>query len=79
MPKIIRQIAAEIKVTEQQVRAAVDLLDGGAGIDTVSYASAGAAVVVVAERAAALLGAKSGLDVRRASGESVPALSPSFA
>lgn len=39
----------------------------------------GAAVVVVAERAAALLGAKSGLDVRRASGESVPALSPSFA
>jgi uncharacterized protein len=32
MPKIIRQIAAEIKVTEQQVRAAVDLLDGGATV-----------------------------------------------
>jgi len=32
MPKIIRQIAAEIKVTEQQVRAAVELLDGGATV-----------------------------------------------
>jgi uncharacterized protein len=32
MPKIIRQIAAEIKVTEHQVRAAVDLLDGGATV-----------------------------------------------
>ena len=32
MQKIIRQIAAEIKVTEQQVKAAVDLLDGGATV-----------------------------------------------
>ncbi len=32
MQKIIRQIASEIKVTEQQVRAAVDLLDGGATV-----------------------------------------------
>ncbi|MDD0810036.1 Tex family protein [Curvibacter sp. RS43] len=32
MQKIIRQLAAEIKVTEQQVRAAVELLDGGATV-----------------------------------------------
>ena len=32
MQKIIRQIAAEIKVTEQQIKAAVDLLDGGATV-----------------------------------------------
>ena len=32
MQKIIRQIAAEIKVNEQQVRTAVDLLDGGATV-----------------------------------------------
>lgn len=40
----------------------------------------GAPVVVVAERAAALLGAASGLDVRKTGGESVPvpASSPSF-
>ncbi|MBP6651474.1 MAG: RNA-binding transcriptional accessory protein, partial [Xylophilus sp.] len=32
MQKIIRQIASEIKVTEQQVTAAVELLDGGATV-----------------------------------------------
>ncbi len=32
MQKIIRQIAAEIKVTEQQIKAAVELLDGGATV-----------------------------------------------
>jgi uncharacterized protein len=32
MQKIIRQIAAEIKVQEQQVKTAVDLLDGGATV-----------------------------------------------
>jgi uncharacterized protein len=32
MQKIIRQIAAEIKVNEQQVRTAVELLDGGATV-----------------------------------------------
>ena len=32
MQKIIRQIASEIKVTEQQVQAAVELLDGGATV-----------------------------------------------
>ncbi len=32
MQKIIRQIASEIRVTEQQVRTAVDLLDGGATV-----------------------------------------------
>ena len=32
MQKILRQIAAEIKITEQQVRAAVELLDGGATV-----------------------------------------------
>jgi protein Tex len=32
MQKIIQQIASEIKITEQQVRAAVDLLDGGATV-----------------------------------------------
>jgi uncharacterized protein len=32
MQKIIRQIAAEIKVSEQQVRTAVELLDGGATV-----------------------------------------------
>src|SRR6476620_12628666 len=32
MQKIIRQIAAEIKVQEQQIRAAVELLDGGATV-----------------------------------------------
>ena len=32
MQKIIRQIAAEIKVREQQIQAAVDLLDGGATV-----------------------------------------------
>ncbi|MDB5963890.1 MAG: Transcription accessory protein, partial [Polaromonas sp.] len=32
MQKIIRQIAAEIKVQESQVRTAVDLLDGGATV-----------------------------------------------
>ncbi|MDO9360323.1 MAG: Tex-like N-terminal domain-containing protein, partial [Polaromonas sp.] len=32
MQKIIRQIAAEIRVQEQQVRAAVELLDGGATV-----------------------------------------------
>jgi len=32
MQKIIRQIAAEIKVQEQQIRVAVDLLDGGASV-----------------------------------------------
>ncbi len=32
MQKILRQIAAELKVQESQVRAAVDLLDGGASV-----------------------------------------------
>ena len=32
MQKIIRQIAAEIKVNERQVRTAVELLDGGATV-----------------------------------------------
>ncbi|HET8748289.1 MAG TPA: Tex family protein [Ramlibacter sp.] len=32
MQKIIRQIAAELRVQESQVRAAVDLLDGGASV-----------------------------------------------
>ena len=32
MHNITRQIAAEIKVTEHQVRAAVELLDGGATV-----------------------------------------------
>ena len=32
MQKIIRQLAAEIKVGEHQVKAAVDLLDGGATV-----------------------------------------------
>ncbi|XAH26110.1 Tex family protein [Xylophilus sp. GW821-FHT01B05] len=32
MQKILRQIASEIRVTEQQVRTAVDLLDGGATV-----------------------------------------------
>ncbi|VWX63370.1 transcriptional accessory protein [Burkholderiales bacterium 8X] len=32
MQKIIRQLAAEIKVAERQVKAAVDLLDGGATV-----------------------------------------------
>ncbi len=36
MQKIIRQIAAEIKVQEHQVRAAVDLLDGGATVPFVA-------------------------------------------
>ncbi|MBS0294378.1 MAG: RNA-binding transcriptional accessory protein [Proteobacteria bacterium] len=32
MQQIVRQLAAEIKITETQVRAAVDLLDGGATV-----------------------------------------------
>ncbi|RYY84873.1 MAG: RNA-binding transcriptional accessory protein, partial [Comamonadaceae bacterium] len=32
MQKILRQIAAELRVNEAQVRAAVDLLDGGASV-----------------------------------------------
>ena len=32
MQQIVRQLAAEIKITEAQVRAAVDLLDGGATV-----------------------------------------------
>ncbi|MBS0391123.1 MAG: RNA-binding transcriptional accessory protein [Proteobacteria bacterium] len=32
MQQIVRQLAAEIKITENQVRAAVDLLDGGATV-----------------------------------------------
>src|SRR5665647_176587 len=32
MPKIIRQIAAELKVQTNQVQSAVDLLDGGATV-----------------------------------------------
>ena len=32
MQSIIRQLAAEIKIGESQVRAAVDLLDGGATV-----------------------------------------------
>ena len=36
MKKIIRQIAAEIKVHEHQVQAAVDLLDGGATVPFVA-------------------------------------------
>ena len=30
MQKIVRQIAEEIRITEQQVKAAIELLDGGA-------------------------------------------------
>src|SRR3990170_5214604 len=36
MQKIIRQIAAEIRVQEHQVKAAVDLLDGGATVPFVA-------------------------------------------
>jgi protein Tex len=36
MQKIIRQIAAELRVREQQVQAAVDLLDGGATVPFVA-------------------------------------------
>src|SRR5512133_3852680 len=36
MQKIVRQIAAEIKVREAQVQAAVDLLDGGATVPFVA-------------------------------------------
>ncbi|KAF1048719.1 Tex family protein [Xylophilus sp.] len=36
MQKIIRQIAAEIRITEPQVQAAVDLLDGGATVPFVA-------------------------------------------
>lgn len=36
MQKIIRQIAAELKIQEAQVRAAVDLLDGGASVPFVA-------------------------------------------
>ena len=36
MQKIIRQIAAELRVQEQQVRAAVELLDGGATVPFVA-------------------------------------------
>jgi len=36
MQKIIRQLAAEIRVREQQVQAAVDLLDGGATVPFVA-------------------------------------------
>jgi len=36
MQKIIRQIAAELRVREQQVRSAVDLLDGGATVPFVA-------------------------------------------
>jgi uncharacterized protein len=36
MQKILRQIAAELKVREEQVRAAVDLLDGGATVPFVA-------------------------------------------
>ena len=36
MQKIIRQIAAELRVHEQQVRSAVDLLDGGATVPFVA-------------------------------------------
>ena len=36
MQKIIRQIAAEIRVREHQVKAAVDLLDGGATVPFVA-------------------------------------------
>ena len=32
MQQIVRQLAAEIKITESQVRAAVELLDGGATV-----------------------------------------------
>ncbi|MDB5847887.1 MAG: hypothetical protein JWP29_1639, partial [Rhodoferax sp.] len=32
MQKIIRQLAAEIKVREEQIKTAVDLLDGGATV-----------------------------------------------
>jgi hypothetical protein len=32
MQKIIRQIAAEIKVQEHQIKTAVELLDGGATV-----------------------------------------------
>ncbi|MEZ0310043.1 MAG: Tex-like N-terminal domain-containing protein, partial [Ramlibacter sp.] len=36
MKKIIRQIAAEIRVREEQVQAAVELLDGGATVPFVA-------------------------------------------
>ncbi len=36
MQKIIRQIAAEIRVREAQVQAAADLLDGGATVPFVA-------------------------------------------
>ena len=36
MQKIIRQIAAEIKAQEHQVKAAVELLDGGATVPFVA-------------------------------------------
>ena len=36
MQKIIRQIAAEIKVHESQIQSAVDLLDGGATVPFVA-------------------------------------------
>ena len=36
MQKIIRQIAAEIKVQEHQVKAAIELLDGGATVPFVA-------------------------------------------
>ena len=32
MQKIVRQIAEEIRITEQQVKAAIELLDGGATV-----------------------------------------------
>ncbi len=32
LPKIVRQLAAEIKIREDQVKAAIDLLDGGATV-----------------------------------------------
>ena len=32
MQQIVRQLAAEIKITESQVRSAVELLDGGATV-----------------------------------------------
>ena len=32
MQKILRQIAAELRVQERQVQAAVELLDGGASV-----------------------------------------------
>ena len=36
MQKILRQIAAELRVAEPQVRAAVELLDGGATVPFVA-------------------------------------------